>query len=74
MASRYDAIPLVNKNRGVEDRKLRANYKIRDAAFSRQRYWGEPFPSSEKRNCLFDGRKGTATGIANSRVHKPDRW
>jgi leucyl-tRNA synthetase len=22
----------------------RVNYKIRDAAFSRQRYWGEPFP------------------------------
>jgi leucyl-tRNA synthetase len=24
--------------------KKRVNYKMRDAAFSRQRYWGEPFP------------------------------
>ncbi|HZZ76122.1 MAG TPA: class I tRNA ligase family protein, partial [Puia sp.] len=40
-----DAIPLVNKK--LEEMKIgnpRVNYKIRDAAFSRQRYWGEPFP------------------------------
>ena len=28
--------------KGIGRRKV--NYKIRDAAFSRQRYWGEPFP------------------------------
>jgi len=27
---------------GIGTRKV--NYKMRDAAFSRQRYWGEPFP------------------------------
>jgi len=40
-----EAISLVNKK--LEELKIgnpRVNYKIRDAAFSRQRYWGEPFP------------------------------
>ena len=40
-----DAIGLVNKT--IEDRgigKEKVNYRMRDAAFSRQRYWGEPFP------------------------------
>ena len=40
-----EAIPLVNKK--LEELKIgnpRVNYKMRDAAFSRQRYWGEPFP------------------------------
>ncbi len=27
---------------GIGVRKV--NFRIRDAAFSRQRYWGEPFP------------------------------
>ena len=40
-----DAIPfVVNK---IEERglgKRQVNYKMRDAGWSRQRYWGEPFP------------------------------
>lgn len=30
------------KSEGIGD--LQVNYKLRDALFSRQRYWGEPFP------------------------------
>ena len=40
-----DAIDIVIstlEERGIGKRKV--NYKMRDAAFSRQRYWGEPFP------------------------------
>jgi leucyl-tRNA synthetase len=40
-----DAISIVNEkleDMGIGNRRV--NYKIRDAAFSRQRYWGEPFP------------------------------
>ncbi|MDE3251586.1 MAG: leucine--tRNA ligase [Bacteroidota bacterium] len=40
-----DAIDIVNtrlEEMGIGKKKV--NYKMRDAAFSRQRYWGEPFP------------------------------
>lgn len=40
-----DAIAVVIdklEEKGIGERKI--NYKMRDASFSRQRYWGEPFP------------------------------
>ena len=40
-----DAISVVvNKVEELGIGERRVNYKMRDAAFSRQRYWGEPFP------------------------------
>ncbi len=35
---------VINRLEELGAGKRKVNYKIRDAAFSRQRYWGEPFP------------------------------
>ncbi len=35
---------VINKLEEMGIGKRKVNYKMRDAAFSRQRYWGEPFP------------------------------
>ncbi len=40
-----EAIKIVNNDlENLGYGKAKVNYKMRDAAFSRQRYWGEPFP------------------------------
>ena len=40
-----DAMEVVMRDlEGFGSGKRKVNYKMRDAAFSRQRYWGEPFP------------------------------
>ena len=49
-----DAIEIVLKKlkkEGIGHRKV--NYKMRDAGFSRQRYWGEPFPIIYKNGIAY---------------------
>jgi leucyl-tRNA synthetase len=49
-----DALTLVIEkleSLGIGNRRV--NYKMRDAAFSRQRYWGEPFPIIWKKGIAY---------------------
>lgn len=49
-----DAIAIVNnrlEEMGIG--KAKVNYRMRDAAFSRQRYWGEPFPITWKEGTAY---------------------
>jgi leucyl-tRNA synthetase len=49
-----DAIAVVNEKleaMGIGKKKI--NFRMRDAAFSRQRYWGEPFPIQWKNGIAY---------------------
>jgi leucyl-tRNA synthetase len=46
MSSAIDIVVKAIEEKGIGKRKV--NYRMRDAAFSRQRYWGEPFPITWK--------------------------
>jgi leucyl-tRNA synthetase len=49
-----DAIEVaINKMEEAGIGKRKVNYKMRDAGFSRQRYWGEPFPITWKEGVPF---------------------
>ena len=49
-----NAIPVViQKLEALGIGKSKINYKMRDAAFSRQRYWGEPFPIKWKEGVAY---------------------
>jgi leucyl-tRNA synthetase len=49
-----DAIAVVNeKLEAMGIGKKKVNFRMRDAAFSRQRYWGEPFPIQWKNGIAY---------------------
>jgi leucyl-tRNA synthetase len=49
-----DAIGIVNeKLEAMGIGKKKVNFRMRDAAFSRQRYWGEPFPIQWKKGIAY---------------------
>jgi leucyl-tRNA synthetase len=51
MTAAIDAVVKYLEEKGIGNRQV--NYKMRDAGWSRQRYWGEPFPVNFKDDMPF---------------------
>lgn len=51
MKDAIDVVIAAIEEKGIGIRKV--NFKMRDAAFSRQRYWGEPFPITWKNGIAY---------------------
>ncbi len=66
--ARQDIIKYLVKNGWATPRE---NYKLRDWVFSRQRYWGEPFPIVWVSKSAYDAAKAANGSVANSLPEQP---
>ncbi|MBA3675193.1 MAG: leucine--tRNA ligase, partial [Chitinophagaceae bacterium] len=63
---------VVNELEDLECGKVKVNYKMRDAGFSRQRYWGEPFPIVYKNGIAYPVEdKGLPVELPHVDNYKP---
>ncbi|HNP23594.1 MAG TPA: leucine--tRNA ligase [Panacibacter sp.] len=72
MMMRDAAEVVVTDLEGYGRGKRKVNYKMRDAAFSRQRYWGEPFPIVWKNGIAYPlNEKELPLELAHVESYKP---
>jgi len=67
-----DAMEVVNNKLtelGIGTKKV--NYRMRDAAFSRQRYWGEPFPITWKDNVAKEWKGDLPLELPHVETYSP---
>lgn len=63
------AIIQLLEERGIGTRKI--NYKLRDAGYSRQRYWGEPFPIIYDHNGVPQVDENLPVNLPNVNSYQP---